>query len=177
MKRKLTLAAMISAFAASNLFAGGWFIMSLGQPGANSDPRAQASAFVVQVYGCSAMAAEVTATAEGLVNGRRQSITLQPIRLAGGRDAVLFKGDSQMIEDWPSYRAAIPRDWPSDGTWIIRVVASASWHSESAFVVLGPGGIDRARTRQQEAFPPGELEFALRKLDADNARVQTVAIK
>jgi len=44
--------------------------MSLGQAGANSDPRAPASAIVVQVYGCSAMAAEVTATAEGVVNGR-----------------------------------------------------------------------------------------------------------
>jgi hypothetical protein len=177
MKHTFNLAALILAFAASNLFAGGWFIISLGQPGANSDPRAHTSAFVVRVYGCSARTAEITATAEGLVNGRRQSITLQPVRLAGGRETVLFSGDSRMVEDWPSYSAAIPWNWPSEGTWIIRVVASTSWHSESAFVVLGPDGIDRARTRQQETVPVGELEVALRTLDADNARVQAAAIK
>lgn len=177
MKRKFNLGVLILAFAASNVFAGGWFTMSLGQPRANSDPQARNSAVVVLVYGCSARTAEITATAEGLVNGRRQSITLQPVRLAGGRETALFSSDGRMVEDWPSYSAAIPRNWPSEGTWIIRVVASTSWHSESAFVVLGPNGIDRSRTRQQETFPVGELEVALRSLDAENARVQAAAIK
>src|SRR5262249_42742363 len=103
MKQTLALIVFLTGVPAVPFFAGGWFMLTLGQPHAHSDPRAHSAAFVVQVYGCSATAAVLSATAEGLVNGRRLSIQLHPVRLAGGHDDVLFEGDSQMIRDWPNY--------------------------------------------------------------------------
>src|SRR5882762_4219796 len=91
-------------------FSGGWFIITLGQPSAHSDLRAH-SAFVVRVYGCSALAAHVSATAEGLVNGSRQSVPLTPIPVSGGRSSVVFSGDTRFVEEWPSFSVAIPREW------------------------------------------------------------------
>ena len=64
-------------FASTYSLAGGWFSLSIGQPGAHPDPQAHTAAFTIQVYGCSARAAEVTATAEGLVDGKRVSVPLQ----------------------------------------------------------------------------------------------------
>lgn len=182
MKRWPALGVMLLAFPSQALFAGGWFIISMGQPGAHSDVRAHSAAFVVRVYGCSATQADVTATAEGLLNGQRQSIPLHPFRLAGGRDTVLCKGETQpapswstandcWVEDWPSYSVAIPRQWPSEGTWIIRVVASTTWRSQSALVVLGPHGINRAKTRIEDSFQAGELEAALHDLDSSHAQI------
>jgi hypothetical protein len=168
MKRMLVLAAMLMAFNSTSVFAGGWFIISLGQPHAHSDPRAHAAAFVVQVYGCSAREAELTATAEGLVNGERRSIPLKPIRLAGGRDTVLFQGDSRVVQDWPNYTVAIPKQWSEEGTWIVNVIARTPWRSQSALVALNGEGVDRARSRFQEAFTSEDLEESLRAIDNQN---------
>jgi hypothetical protein len=90
MKRILVRVILMTIALNATAFAGGRFIISLGQPGAHSDARAHDSAFVVRVYGCSAANAKVTATAEGLVNGERRSIPLEPVRLAVEGTAFYF---------------------------------------------------------------------------------------
>ena len=146
-------------------FAGGWFIISVGQPSANSDPVAREAAFTVRVSGCSAEGVEVVANAEGLVDGQRQSISLKPIVLAGKSDPVQYTFGSQSVQQGPNFTFAIPRQWPANrGTWVIRVNASTFWRQQSALVVVSPGGVDRGSTLSKDFFSQDEIDALLRKL-------------
>ena len=167
---------MIAAILSSTAFAGSWFVLSLGQPGAHSDARAHDSAFVVRVYGCSAANARVTATAEGLVNGERRSISLQPLRLTGGRDEVLFREGTKMIQDWPGFDMAIPKI-KEPGNWVVRVVADGGWQTHNAVVVLNEQGVDRAKTRIGKTVGPADVESTLRALAAQPVIASVMSAK
>jgi hypothetical protein len=149
-------------------FAGGWFILSLGQPGASSDPLARQAAFTVRVYGCSAIQAQLVATAEGLVAGQRRSIVLKPVLLPGKSDEVRFSADSRVVEKWPQFTVAIPKEWPGDkGVWVVRVSAVTPWRQQSALVVLGEEGVNRGATLLKDFFRPEEIEGQLLRLSAE----------
>ena len=175
MKQILARLVAIAIALNASAFAGGWFVISLGQPGAHSDARAHDAAFVVRVYGCSAASAKVTAIAEGLVNGERRSIPLEPVRLAGGRDTVLLREDGRVVQEWPGFDVAIPRNWAPEGNWVIRVLADGGWRTQSALVVLNATGIDRAKTHIGDTIQPSAIDAALRALDKDTARPELAA--
>ena len=147
--------------------AGGWFFISIGQPQVHSDPQAHTAAFTVQVYGCSAGAAVVSATAEGLVNGQRKSVPIQLVHLTGQRNDIVYSPDRKAILGWPYFTTAIPKVWPEHGTWVIRVSASTSWMHENAMVVLGPDGVDRSATQTSKFVRDSDLEAALHRMAAD----------
>ena len=150
-------------FASTYSLAGGWFSLSIGQPGAHPDPQAHTAAFTIQVYGCSARAAEVTATAEGLVDGKRVSVPLQLTYLSGGRSDVEFTPGRQAVSGWPYFTMAVPKSWPTAGTWLIRVVAGTGFLTHSALVAVGPNGVDRGATRTQALVSDADLDAALRR--------------
>jgi hypothetical protein len=151
-------------FAAPYANAGGcWFMTSIGQPEAHGDARAHSAAFTVGVYGCSANDTEVIATAEGLVNGVRRSVPIQVVRLNGGRKDAKLDPKTGAIEDWPNYAVAVPKTWPDGGTWMIRVETRTSSKKESALVVLGPDGVNRAATQMRNYnLKDSDVETALR---------------
>lgn len=157
--------------------AGGWFFISIGQPQAHSDPRAHTAAFTVQVYGCSAGAAVVAATAEGLVNGQRKSVPIQLVHLTGERNDIAYSPDRQAILHWPHFTAAVPKVWPENGTWVIRVSASTSWKHENALVVLGPDGVDRRASQTSKFVRDSDLEATLRRLAAGETTQVASAVK
>ncbi len=160
---RTALIAFSGLILAGSAHAGGWFILTLGQPGAHSDPAARAAAFTVRVYGCLARSTAVAATAEGLVNGERRTIRLAPVRLGGGLDDVVFQPGGQFIAEWPHYTVAIPNDLPAEGSWVVKVEVRSDWGSiKSALVVLGPRGVDRARSVEKDQFRESEVLAFLR---------------
>lgn len=83
---------------------GGGFWLELGSPTASSDPKAKGAVVLARFVGCHEPAkAVLTATAEGVVQGKRQSIALQPVSLS------------------TSGLYAISRTWPAEGKWVLRL--------------------------------------------------------
>ena len=81
--RKTLLIAM--AALAGQLFAGG-FYLQLGNPEANPEAKKANAVLVIKATGCHDPAtATLTATAVGMVNGKRQTIPLQVTKLSGSR--------------------------------------------------------------------------------------------
>src|SRR4051812_14124235 len=92
----ITMAAL-----AGQLFAGGFFL-TLGNPEANPEAKKVNAVLVVRADGChDAAKAQVTATATGVVNGKRQSIPLQLTKLS------------------QPGTYALAQQWPKEGKWVI----------------------------------------------------------
>src|SRR5882762_235380 len=98
MLKKISFAA---ALAVTSLIAGG-FSIELGNPDANSDAKAKNSLVVVRAVGCHDPAkAKYSVTAEGKVDGKRQSIPLNLVALS------------------QPGTYAIKGDVPSSGKWVL----------------------------------------------------------
>ncbi len=83
---------------------GGGFWLELGSPSASSDPKARGALVVARFIGChEPEKAFLKATAEGVVQGRRQTIVLSPVALST-----------------PGVYA-ISRTWPAEGKWVLRL--------------------------------------------------------
>ena len=86
---------------ASQLLAGG-FYLQLGNPEASAEARKANAVLTIKATGCHDPAtATLTATAVGMVNGKRESIPLQVTKLS---EIGMF---------------ALSQQWPKDGKWVI----------------------------------------------------------
>ena len=146
---KLLLLLVILALPA---FGGGWFVLSVGDPSAHSNADARASAFVVRVYGCSAAAATLSATAEGRVDGQRRSIALTLIPVGRGTDPQ---------NTWAGhFDFAVPAGLP-EGEWVVKVVASTGWQTKSVLVPVSAGKLVRTGTKFGGTFTEQDVSAAL----------------
>jgi hypothetical protein len=129
---------------AAPLFAGGFFLQ-LGNPEANPEARRLNAAIVVQAAGChDPAAAQVTATAVGVVGGERRTIPLKLVKLA---QAGAF---------------AVTPQWPKEGKWVIEIVGRSGEMFTNTLVTAGPDGVDRLHARfAMKAFTPAEIEALL----------------
>jgi hypothetical protein len=94
----------IALCAAMSLMAGG-FALQLGKPPTNPEAQAKNAVLVVRGYACVAPEkTTVSATAEGIVNGKHQSIPLKLVPLSG------------------ESTYALTRQWPAEGKWVIILV-------------------------------------------------------
>ena len=94
--------------------------LSIESPVNPFDPTARGAAFLVHAMMCegSPQLADISGTAEGIVNGLRRSI---PLRFdETGRPGVF----------------AVRRQWPTEGTWLVRVAL----RSTTAIVTLDQHG-------------------------------------
>jgi len=130
--------------AAPSLFGGG-FWLQLGNPEANAEARRVNAVLVVKPSGCHDPAsAEVQAEAIGMENGRRRTIPLKLTPLA----------------ERGSY--ALVRQWPGEGAWVIRLVATYGKGVTSALVAASPDGVDRKGARLAAGVPAeAELQAML----------------
>src|SRR6266540_4244103 len=81
------------------------------------------SAFVFRTVGCSADAkAEVTATAQGSVDGQRRSV---PLKVAAAATPNVF---------------GIFREWPDRGVWVVSISAHCASKTAGALVATDAGG-------------------------------------
>lgn len=105
---------------------GGGFWISLNNPAASSDPQAKGSLVMVRSEGCADPGKSViTGTAEGLVNGRRQSVPLKLVPLSQPGVYV------------------VKREWPEEGAWVLTLVGTYMGHNRTALVRIGPDGFER----------------------------------
>lgn len=104
--RKLQTTLMILTVVSAPLWAG-TMVLEIGNPAANAEATAKNAVLMARITACHAPEkTALTATAEGIANGRRQSIPLNIVRLS--------KPDT----------FAIAREWPESGEWVVKIVAT-----------------------------------------------------
>lgn len=147
----ILIALSASAFAAD-------FMLAIGNPIAASFPVAENSptqvrkvkdaAFAVRPEGCAdPEKAQITGTAEGLVNGGRQSVTLRLIAVSG-----------------PGVYL-VSREWPSQGVWVVRLIGNCAGAKAGALVPIGPGGFIRESSKFfSRLATQAEIEASLKSL-------------
>lgn len=160
--RSLALAALTSALCAGPLFAGPPWI-SIELP-ANPYDQSTRGAFLLvhSFHHGTAVGYIVTGTAEGIVNGERQSVKLE---FAETRREGVY---------------ALKRTWPTDGTWTLVIKANQGpGDAATAVVELGADGdvmAIRVPTMQRNGWTVpapvslGDVDAALRARAATLAR-------
>ncbi len=105
MQCKIRLFAMgVALAAAASLIAGG-IAIEIGKPSANPEAQAKHAVLVIRGYACTAPEkTTMTAMAEGFVNGKRESLSLNLTPLSGQN------------------MYALTRQWPAEGKWVITLV-------------------------------------------------------
>ncbi|MBI3950696.1 MAG: hypothetical protein HY314_09610 [Acidobacteria bacterium] len=133
---------------------GGGFQITVETP-SSTDPELKGAVLVVRTFGCyQPTDAALSGTAEGLVNGRRQSM---PIQLTPTSKGIY----------------AIKQQWPAQGVWVLAITGTYRGLTSSALVELGPNGKVQAATGKGSGLPvqivsrklsAGEIEAALKNL-------------
>jgi len=104
--RTMVMGIAVGCVAAISIIAGG-FALEITRPAGNTEAQAKKAVLVVRGYACSEPEKTViTATAEGIVDGHRQSI---PLKLEALSQQSTF---------------ALARQWPAEGRWIVTLTAS-----------------------------------------------------
>jgi hypothetical protein len=142
--RWLALCLFIGFALAPATFAGG-FQLSAEVPAANNDPELKDAVLVLRTFGCyQPTDAALSGTAEGIVNGRRQSIALELSPTSKGV-------------------VTVKQQWPSEGTWVLAITGSYRGMVNSLIVELGPGGKVRPDTRLVEGSKTGKYVQAVHR--------------
>jgi hypothetical protein len=120
----------------SPTFAGG-FQLSVETPNKSSDPKLTDVVLVARTYGCHQPAdAKLSATAEGLVGGKRQSLNVALNSIESGV-------------------YAIKQQWPAEGTWVLALTGDYNGMTCSVMIELGPNGKVLPGTRLAEGNATG----------------------
>lgn len=135
--RKLVLTAALAAVSVIPALAGA-LIVDFENVTSNAEAVATGAVAVAKVTSCvHPEKITLTATAEGIVNGKRQSVPLRMIRLkAAGTFAVLS-------------------DWPTQGSWAIKIVATHPEYNyaPSVIVPVWTGQLEWAAAQHLRAVP------------------------
>ena len=128
---KITLFAL--AVAAASAY-GKDFSLTIGNPVAVALPdgvvKKKDAGMAVRVENCADVAkAQVTATAEGIVNGARRSVS---VRLVAATTPGAF---------------AVSHDWPWEGAWLVHLTGHCGASTASAVVPFGPNGFLRESSK------------------------------
>ena len=140
---KKTLATLILA-CAGQMFAGGFWLQT-GNPEANPVAVKMGAVVTIKAVGCHDPAvAKVTATAIGIVNGKRQSIPLE-LKPLGEPGAY-----------------ALSQQWPKEGKWVIQLVGKNDEQFTNTLISAGPGGVDRPHAKNDlKPFTPSDIDAML----------------
>lgn len=132
--------------AAASLIAGG-FVLQIGKPSANPEAQAKNALLIIRGYSCQAPEkTTVSATAEGIVKGKRQAVALKLVALSAQNTYALI------------------RQWPAEGKWVITIVeANPNFDAHpSAIVKVEGNSVDFAGiTRLNQAPSKEQVKAAL----------------
>jgi hypothetical protein len=132
----MSFSAVLLFASASTAMAGG-FQLSVETPGSSVEPQLKDVVIIARTYGCHQPAdAKLSATAEGIVNGARKSMTLELRSIGSGV-------------------YGIKQQWPSEGTWVLALTGSYNGMTSSVLVELGPNGKVLPGTRLEEGSMKG----------------------
>jgi hypothetical protein len=140
----IVLAATISAWGAD-------FSLAIGNPVAVAIPGGLVKkdfGMAVRAENCADPAkAQITGTAEGVVNGARRSV---PLRLVPAAAAGAY---------------AVSHDWPQEGLWVVSLTGHCGSSTASAVVPIGPYGFVRESSKFfPRAATAAEVEAVLKTL-------------
>lgn len=140
----ILIAACAAGLFSADLLAGGFFI-TLGNPAASHDPKAKNAVLLVRPDGCqNPVGAKVDGMVEGIVAGERRSVPLDLIPL----------------ETKGTY--AVMRQWPAEGTWVVRITARFGGRTTSALVPVDDDSFHRELAKWYPGEPPaGALDAML----------------
>ena len=141
---RLTIAVL--AIAAPAMAEG--FTFTIGGPVASQDFHFKAAVFMFRTEGCSDPGkSQVSATAEGMVNGERRSVTLKV--MPASKPGVY----------------GIYQSWPAEGHWVVSLRGACGDLNAGAIVPIGPKGFMRESAK---FFPhtatDHEIETSLKAL-------------
>jgi hypothetical protein len=123
--------------------------LTIGNAVAGQDPSFKTAQFVFRVNGCADLTkAQVTATAEGLVDGSRRTTTLRlfPLLTPGGY--------------------AVTPQWGTGGKWVVAITATCRNETAGAIVPVNARSFAREDLQLFSRAPsPEEIETALKKSD------------
>lgn len=131
--------------AALPLMAGG-FVLQIGKPSGNPEALAKNAALVVHGYACAEPEkTTVSGSAEGIVNGKRESAALKLIPISG------------------QGMYAVTRQWPGDGKWVVTItMTNPRFGQQSAILRVDGAAVDWAGiTRLSRAPTSEDVEAAL----------------
>jgi hypothetical protein len=131
MRSKLAVAMPLAALLAlaGQLFAGGYWLQ-LGNPDASTEARKANAVVTIKAVGChDPETAQVTATATGMVDGKRQSI---PLKLTKLSETGMF---------------ALSQQWPKEGRWVIELVGRNGEQFTNTLVTADAKGLDRLHAK------------------------------
>jgi hypothetical protein len=132
--RILLISVLSAAWMAAPAFAGA-LTLQLDDPKTNPEATAQNAIVVAHITAChSPEKTTVTATAEGLADGRRQSIPLQIVRLS------------------QPGAFAVSRQWPREGAWTVKMIATNPDYRDYATAIVIPIGKDGAARAAAKVF-------------------------
>lgn len=140
--RILTAAASVAL--AGQLLAGG-FYLQLGNPEANPEARKANAVLVIKATGCHDPAlAKLTARAIGVVDGKRQTIPLNVVKLS---EVGAF---------------ALTQQWPKQGKWVIQLEGKEGDMMTHTLIAAGPDGVDRLHAKaDMKGFPAQVIDEML----------------
>ena len=140
------LAAAFTLSSASAAFAGG-FRINIEAP-VSSDAELSGASLLIRTDGChQPWDAEVSATAEGVVNGKRQSIKLALTRTSRGV-------------------YAIKKQWASKGVWVVAITGHYNGITSSALVEMGSNGTVRITRDNRVAARTVQRTLTSQDIDA-----------
>ena len=97
---------------------------------ASQDFQFKTAAFVFRTEGCADPAkAQISATAEGIVKGARQSVALKV--MPASKPGVY----------------AVDQNWPAEGDWVVSLRGTCGGESAGAIVPIGPKGFIRESSK------------------------------
>jgi hypothetical protein len=142
---QFTRSAAISFLFVSALTAAD-FSIQFASPVAAQSYRMKQSAFVFRTLGCLEEAKlDVSATAEGLVNGQRRSMAL---KVAPAPTPAVY---------------GIFREWPNEGLWVVNITARCGAQSAGAIVTTNDKGFVRETSKTLDhAASRDEIETTLK---------------
>ena len=130
MRNTMTIGASAAVLMlAGQLLAGGFFLQ-LGNPEASAEAQRYHAVVTIKAAGChDPGAAQLTATAIGMVDGQRKSIPLTLTKLAE-----------------PGF-FALSQQWPTQGRWVIELKGRNGELFTNTLVAAGPSGVDRLHAK------------------------------
>ena len=144
MKRLLKPLFALSILAAP-LFAGA-LLLQIADPAANQEALGKHAVLVARITAChSPEKTVVTGTAEGVLNGMRKTIPLKVISLS---TAGTF---------------AVTREWPEEGVWAVKLIATNPDYKDYATSVIVPtrkGSVEWAAVKHY-FHAPTEAEVSI----------------
>ena len=148
--RNILTAVLAAGFVASPVFAGA-LTLTADDPTTSKEAAAKYAVFAAHTTAChSPELTTITATAEGIVNGKRISVPLHVIRLSQ-----------------PGYYA-VAREWPNEGAWVVKMIAKNPEYKDYATSIVGPAGASPAKAKSFYHVPTEEeIDLALKPGDLE----------